>query len=319
MNGSPSGAAGASGASDAFADETAVHADGEGRWSTRLHAAWHIGDTANGGYALTPVLRALGEIAGHPDPLSVTTHFLRPATGDLDGVVTAEQIRVGRTTGVVRGALEQEDRQRLHVTAVFGAPVDEADDGNDDGDRGDRGDHDGDGDDDDGDRGDRGDRGDHDGDAAPLAFAPSAPGSDELPSPEACVDRRELAQGVELPILSRVDVRIHPDHAVAGGSGRAVIAGWIRLADGTAPSVLALPLFADAFPPSLYPLLGEVGWVPTIELTVHVRHRPAPGWVRARFECDDLHGGRMIESGTLWDSSGRVVARSRQLGLHLPR
>ena len=65
--------------------------------------------------------------------------------------------------------------------------------------------------------------------------------------------------------------------------------------------------------------MGSVGWVPTIELTVHVRRRPAPGWVLARFECDDLAGGRMIETGSLWDSSGALVARSRQLGLLLER
>jgi acyl-CoA thioesterase len=59
--------------------------------------------------------------------------------------------------------------------------------------------------------------------------------------------------------------------------------------------------------------------VPTIELTVHLRRRPASGWVLARFECDDVEGGRMIESGTLWDSTGAVVARCRQLGLVLAR
>ncbi len=54
-----------------------------------------------------------------------------------------------------------------------------------------------------------------------------------------------------------------------------------------------------------------------MELTVHARRRPASGWVQARFECDDVEGGRMIETGTLWDSTGAVVARSRQLGLVL--
>src|SRR5690606_27280858 len=104
-----------------------------------------------------------------------------------------------------------------------------------------------------------------------------------------------------------------------GSADRARVAGWIRFADGSPPSMLALPLFADAFPPSLYPLVGRVGWVPTIELAVHVRRRPESGWLRAEFECDDVHDGRMIESGTVWDSTGAVVARSRQLGLHLAR
>lgn len=54
---------------------------------------------------------------------------------------------------------------------------------------------------------------------------------------------------------------------------------------------MSLPLFADASPPSLFARFGSVGWVPTIELTVHLRRRPVDGWVRARFECDDLVGG----------------------------
>jgi acyl-CoA thioesterase len=36
-----------------------------------------------------------------------------------------------------------------------------------------------------------------------------------------------------------------------------------------------------------------------------------------RFMTDDLHDGRMIEDGWLWDSSGALVARSRQLAILL--
>lgn len=118
-------------------------------------------------------------------------------------------------------------------------------------------------------------------------------------------------------VFGDIDVRVPADTAIAGGSHRATTEGWVRLRDGTPPTVLSLPLFADAFPPSLFAKLGSVGWVPTIDLTVHVRRRPVDGWIQARFECDDLVGGRMIESGTFWDQTGRVVARSRQLGLLL--
>ena len=93
------------------------------------------------------------------------------------------------------------------------------------------------------------------------------------------------------------------------------MSGYIRFADGRAPDTRSLVLFADAFPPSVFSSLGVVGWVPTVELTVHVRARPAPGWIKAVFTTDDLSGGRMIESGKLWDSQGRLVAQSRQLGL----
>ena len=144
---------------------------------------------------------------------------------------------------------------------------------------------------------------------------PLHPPAPPIPPPDHCPSRAELDQGVALPILDRLDIRIDPSCVAGAGSDRAVMAGWIRLRDDTAPSALSLPLFADSFPPSLYTLVGRVGWVPTLELTVHVRRRPVEGWIKARFECDDLAGGRMIESGTLWDESGAVVARSRQLGL----
>ena len=93
------------------------------------------------------------------------------------------------------------------------------------------------------------------------------------------------------------------------------MSGWIRFRDGRAPDTLAALLFADAFPPSVFGLLGMVGWVPTVELTVHVRRRPAPGWMLGQFRTHDLSDGRMIEDGALWDSQGQLVVQSRQLGL----
>ena len=261
-----------------FERETAVTATGAGAWSTELSTHWNIGESANGGYALTPVLRAASRLGGHPDPISVTTHFLRPVQGGGPGRVTAHLVRSGRTVSVATGTLHQADADRLVVNAVFGDVAAAATD------------------------------------ADSPAIEPDPP---SIPPPERCIDRTELLQGVELPIASRVQVRIAPARAIAGASADAVMEGWIRLADGTPPSTMTLPLFADAFPPSLFARFGRVGWVPTIELTVHARRRPVDGWCQARFECDDLVGGRMIETGTLWDSSGRVVARSRQLCLLL--
>ena len=72
---------------------------------------------------------------------------------------------------------------------------------------------------------------------------------------------------------------------------------------------------ADAFPPAVFGLLGPVGWVPTIELTVHLRRRPSPGWLLGEFWSEDLSDGRVLEDGALWDASGHLVAQSRQLAL----
>ena len=261
--------------------ETSVRALGDGRYTTRLYAAWNIGTNPNGGYALLPALRAMLDVAPHPDPLSVTVHFLRPATADRTADVTAGIVRTGRATTNATATMAQDGARRLVAHAVLGDLAEAAPD------------------------------------AAPdpgLALAPP-----DLPSPDRCIDRRALGQGVDLPILSRLDVRIRPEQVNPNRSRAAIVEGWIRLADGSPPDAKWLPLFADAFPPALRTRMGPIGWVPTIELTVHVRRRPASGWVLARFECDDVEGGRMIESGTLWDSAGAVVARSRQLGLVLAR
>ena len=136
-----------------------------------------------------------------------------------------------------------------------------------------------------------------------------------MPPPEQCVQRSGTAQGIELPLLARLDIRIHPDHARAGTNQHAELAGFIRFTDGRPADALALALFVDAFPPSPFTLLGQIGWVPTVELTVHILRLPEPGWIQARLKTDFLHQGRMIESGCLWDSAGNLVAQSRQIGL----
>ena len=257
-----------------FDDETSISSVGDGVWETRLVANWNIGAYSNGGYAMSAVLRAMRELAGQPDPISVTTHFLRPVQGASVGRIEATLIRSGRTTATAYGTLSVDGKARLVVVAAFGDVEAEVGTG--------------------------------------PEIGPIPP---ELPAVENCIARVNLGQGVQLPLLSRIDCVLDP--GCVGRGERAVVQGWVRFSDGTAPSTLSLPCFVDVFPPSLTGLVGDTGWVPTIELTTHVRRVPKPGWLRARFECDDLHGGRMIETGALWDSSGAIVARSRQIGLLL--
>lgn len=138
----------------------------------------------------------------------------------------------------------------------------------------------------------------------------------DIPPPDDCVGRTGGIQGVDLAILNRLEIRLNPAHAEPG-HGSAEMSGWVRFKDGRPPDAKACLLFADAFPPAILGLLGLVGWVPTIELTVHVRRRPCPGWIQARFVTHDLGEGRLIEDGMLWDEQGSLVAQSRQLALLL--
>jgi hypothetical protein len=126
---------------------------------------------------------------------------------------------------------------------------------------------------------------------------------------------------VPVGLTSRVEVRLHPDDAgFASGSPSGVprTRGWFAFADGRAPDTLALLLACDAFPPTVFNLELTPGWVPTVELTVHVRRAPRPGPLRCTFETRIVQDGMFEEDGVVWDAAGAVVAESRQLAL-LPR
>jgi len=95
-------------------------------------------------------------------------------------------------------------------------------------------------------------------------------------------------------------------------SGQGVISGWVRFADGREPDVLGLLWALDALPPVAFDL-GLFGWVPTLEFSAHLRARPAPGWLQVQLRTENVVGGLMEEDARIWDSSGRLVALSRQL------
>jgi hypothetical protein len=77
-------------------------------------------------------------------------------------------------------------------------------------------------------------------------------------------------------------------------------------------------LAADAFPPTAFNGDLPLGWTPTLELTVHVRRRPAPGWLRCINRTRFVSSGFLEMDGEVWDASGHLVVQSRQLAL-VPR
>lgn len=139
-------------------------------------------------------------------------------------------------------------------------------------------------------------------------------GGDEpprIPDMEECVPAR-----IPLRFFENVEAAFSPETAdwLGGATSEdCTLLGWNRFADGRDPDVLSLILFADGFPPPIFRKTGPVAWVPTVELTVQIRNRPAPGPLRCQFRTRHVTGGFADEDGEIWDSQGRLVALSRQL------
>jgi acyl-CoA thioesterase len=139
----------------------------------------------------------------------------------------------------------------------------------------------------------------------------------DLPPPELCVPL-EPADPFPPQFVGRVDLRLHPDHVMGSKAGSPRVSGWFRLRNDEPIDVIALLVAVDAFPPTVFFADLPVAWVPTVEMTAHVRARPAPGWLRCSFTTRFITGGFLEEDGEVWDATGRLVAQSRQLAL-VPR
>ncbi|GAA3226263.1 thioesterase family protein [Actinocorallia longicatena] len=135
-----------------------------------------------------------------------------------------------------------------------------------------------------------------------------------LPQVEDCFEAPDSFKRL-VTLLGHADLRVDPATAgwAAGApSGRGEMRSWFRLADGQEPDPCTLLFAVDALPPVAFEM-GVQGWVPTLELTVHVRALPAPGWLRVVASTRNLAGGHLEEDVEIWDSKDRLVAQSRQL------
>jgi len=251
-----------------FDEDTRVTEVEPGRYRSRVSERWSIGTVPNGGYVLSIGVAAMQQALAHPDPVSVTAHFLRPAEpGDAE--VLVDVAKVGKSYSTASARLLQGGTERVRVLATFGDLLHA--------------------------EGPTHIRGEPP--RVPSREAPRPP----RPSEPAIVQRFEMC-------LAEETVR----WAQGEKTGEAEVRGWIRFADGRLPDGRSLLLFADAFPPPVFNVIG-VGWVPTLELTVHVRARPASEWLRGVFRTRFLFGGHLEEDGELWDEQGTLVALSRQL------
>lgn len=264
----------------AFDRQIAVTRSGPDAYTIDLDAGWGVGVGLNGGYQLAVVGNAVRtRIPDKPDPLAVSAHYVSAATAG-PATVTTRVVRAGGATTTVAAELRQDGQVRVAVLAT----------------------------------------------CTDLAELPqdvrTTADPIELPPVEQCVSTRHAPAQTraEVPMLDRFEMRIDPAYvgwAVGQPSGTGLLQAWFRLADGREPDPVSLLLVVDALPPVTFDL-GLPGWAPTLQLTAHVRARPAPGWLRVRHHTRNVAGGMFEEDCEVWDTTGRLVAQSRQLA-RLPR
>ncbi|WP_327408887.1 thioesterase family protein [Streptomyces sp. NBC_01281] len=262
-----------------FDRDTAVTRRAPGVYDVDLSAGWTIITAVNGGYLLTVLGRALADALPHSDPFTVSAHYLT-ASQPGPAVVRTDVVRTGRTLSTGQASLFQYDDEgreveRIRVLASYG-DLDALPD-----------------------------------DVRTTARPPAIPPMDQCFGPQ---DAPAPIPGSSA-ITDRLFLKLDPatlGWALGAPSGKGEMRAWFGLADGRDADPLSLLLAVDALPPTAFEI-GLSGWVPTVELTVHVRCRPAPGPLRVSITTRNLAGGFLEEDAEVWDSADRLVAQSRQL------
>jgi hypothetical protein len=216
---------------------------------------------------------------GHPHPLAVSAHYVS-SPDHGQADVEVERLRTGRRVASSRVRISQGAAVRAEVLVSAGTLSS----------------------------------------AEPYWTRPGAP--PQLPPVEQCPRTPAVGPtGVRVGYFDHVDLRMDPataQWAVGQPAGQAEVRGWMRRADEADACPLDLLVFADAMPPATFDL-GLFGWIPTLELAVHLRGLAAPGWLRVVQRATVLRDGWVDEECLIWDSADRLVVQARQLaGYRLP-
>jgi acyl-CoA thioesterase len=268
-----------------FTDLTTVTDLGGGTFSATIGPVWTVGPKVHGGCMMAVCAAAAQQAIGPASelaPIALSANYLSALEpGDVQLSTTTR--KRGRQVSLVDVQLSQHGRTAVSCAVTLGTP-----------------------------------------DAKPpryqdrlaLPAMPVEPPADAVPvgagNPPMHV--MNIGQGFDLRIDSSTPF-------LQNLEGDPVTRMWLRpfAADEAQPdTVLYFALMAGDITPPVTMNRGHFGWAPTVQLTTYLRHRPAPGWLRAIANSRVVGETWFEEDHLIFDANGQVVVQSRQLAM-LPK
>ena len=254
-------------------------------YKARLAAGWDILDATNGGYVLAVMARAMATAADRAGPATITGHFLAPAKPGPIEIMT-DLVKAGRRLATVRATASTAGKPLTEALGAFGDFRD------------------------------------------PLPLQLQSADPPTLPPPSDCLrlrsgaatwdGPREEAPALPPPFMDRIELRLHPADTgfmLGQPSGSARMRAWFRLLNAETIDPFALIVAADCLPPTTFNAGLPIAWTPTVELTVHIRAKPTPGYLRLDYQSRFVGVDRLEVDGLIWDQDDQLIVQSRQLAL----
>ncbi|RDI52030.1 thioesterase family protein [Nocardia mexicana] len=259
---------------------------GAARFRGTIDETWTIGKKVHGGTmvatsaaAATRWLRTAEPSMEEMFPIAGSSDFLgAPDPGEVEYLVRIR--KTGRQICLVDTDLVQGGRTLVHTAFTFG----------------------------------------HLDDTPPVYDRDDHPDMPAEPPADALGYEDDSPMGRLVHVARAASVAIDPGWApfLEGKQGEPRLRLWIRPRDADAqdPDIAAyFAMMAGDMSPPVPINLGHFGWAPTVQMTTYLRRRPAPGWLRIIATAHEI-GERMFDEDQLvLDSTGAVVAQTRQLAL----
>ncbi|MFH8339524.1 acyl-CoA thioesterase [Streptomyces sp. AM6-12] len=145
----------------------------------------------------------------------------------------------------------------------------------------------------------------------PTLQASAAP---VVPSPEDCPDAGFPAE--MFPYAAHFETRMAGEERPFGGGTHPEMTAWLRLQDPDLPITAAALVLLDAMPPAVYAAASELVAVPTAEYSVHftdgLSFAKSSDWALVRVGTDQSSDRWTVESSSLWNADGTLLAVGRQ-------